>query len=967
MALPDSIRLNVALRMFDISADKAALILWSKGHQIQARPTVKITSEQFVILYDELKLQGHFKGQTERTAEKFYDNYNNSLGKIDLEQTSSTSNTVFKKRRVRARSNNENKRDLSRIHAYVENEKCKIIAKLKWYYNRQTNGEYGFLTCSGLPDIRFSGGSVIDANPHQLSEGQELVVTIKKRELEKYSDLKAIQVNLVADENNLLFLVHLAFSTPWSSLIAMENHNKLDEAIEKLDLNDKTTLQERIKRALGELESIELNQAIFVHQIADKAKLGLLNTIEMAILDKLGEGNHFRFWLRCNTQIAFASIESDAMKFMTQNFTEWNIVLDKVDKRNKEFILNTIVEEILRKNENIVKEDLVTLVSNFELNGCTFPFEKLNPVQLLELWLSGNLNQFPVDAIFDSIRTGYNLILGFQKNNDSENERKINSLKAYFNKIFAKTTEEERKKINSKFLYESQNDDDSFNLFLFLLDYLPIDATKAHLVSQFYTNFSDYHRLKLFVLDHTEEIDYHSVVIYTALLKSEEQKLFFKKVLKLKMEGGLNLSLQDLNKITSIDYQTSEYARMIDGSQLDFSVSVIVRLMNDLSQGVITKRNTIFELVARQIKRPEDLLVIDGFFEECEGRTVLAWDKIQDSDGESEYSYHKLFRSDDKPRFSNYCAGRKALIRNTGEPSLCNKSGFEFWWCENRQCYDLARKKHSTDDWKNYTLEDALRILDIPHQESQYEILLGVINRVNRFLKHLTCRKCEKILKPKGKSNYAFFNVTTFSCQDAECTEHGKQIYLSHCSNGRCEDIIDSRDCVKCKPKGFGPECGWYICKSCNSCCSSENLARRKYIKEQTGQEYKCHINGHKDQGIKCCSSCGEEMTRTKNSQEVYLNQLNWFIENKEKHPHVSNYGQRQGDNKWWFIWSQGKYDYKQYRRQLKGMRNSGFNVPDYDVLEKVNQLVAEPIQWAAFEIHECPGCGNSLETRIGN
>ncbi len=960
MAENATIRLNQVLRMFNISLDKAILLFWSRGYEVEARPTTKIKFEHFEVLYDELKRQNYFKGQPERTAKEFYNHYIDSRHR-EKTVPEKQSGVILKKKRIR-RSSNGDKRDLDAIHVYEESDCYKIIAKLKWYYNRQTEGEYGFLQYKGLPDIRFYGNSVLGVDPHHLSKGQEVVVTLKKIDIEYGSSLKALRVNLLKDETNIKYLVHLCLKSSHHNLVTKEIIIQLEDRISSLKSNEKINLEKNIVAGFVGLSTITLNQAEVVHYLLEKIKYDGLPEIEQEIFDKLSSESHVQFWMNCNNKIPFGTLKTDILNYLIKNEEYYSPVLEKLRPSKQEEVLNALFDFFKDGEENFSVVRLAGLKSYFDKYEAIFPHNELSQEQLFQIWLLDALDYLPVDAI-------YTKLLQLSGHHEKEElEENTRYLADTINSIFSKSDEDEVKEILSKCLYEIEdNDSASFNFVWFILRYLPKGKNKTNFVDKVYHRFSDYYKLKLFVLDYTDNIDYNNVVIYTALLKSEEQKLFFKKVLKLKEDRNLILSLQDLDRITTIDYQTSEYGRMIDVSQLDFSLSVIVQLLKDLSQGVITKRNTIFDLVARQIKQPEDLLVIEGFFEECKGRTVLARDRNQDSDGESEYSYHKEFRFDDMPRFSNYCAGRKALKRISGEPSLCNKSGLEFWWCENRQCYEIARKSHGTDDWKNYTLEDALRILNIPYQTSQYEILLGVINRVNRFLKHLTCRKCNKILKPKGNSNYAFYNVTTFSCQDAECTEHGRQIYLSHCSNGKCEDIIDSRDCVKCKPKGFDPDCGWYICKSCNSCCSSENLERRKYIIERTGQEYKCHTIGHKDQGIKCCSKCGEEMTRAKSSQEVYLNQLNWFIENKEKHPNVSKYGQRQGDNKWWFIWNRGQFEFQQYRRQLKGMRNSGFNVPNYDVLENESQLVAEPNQWAAYEIHECPGCGNSLETKIGN
>lgn len=126
-----------------------------------------------------------------------------------------------------------------------------------------------------------------------------------------------------------------------------------------------------------------------------------------------------------------------------------------------------------------------------------------------------------------------------------------------------------------------------------------------------------------------------------------------------------------------------------------------------------------------------------------------------------------------------------------------------------------------------------------------------------------------------------------FSCARIKIAKkNSKDIYLSHCLNGECEDIIDSRDSVKCKSHGYDGECGWYICKNCNVCCSSEKLIARKNNLERLGQEYKGHLIGHRNRGIICCSKCGNEMNELIVSIDSYKKQLNWFLEKDKTQLH---------------------------------------------------------------------------------
>src|SRR5690606_3526108 len=403
------------------------------------------------------------------------------------------------------------------------------------------------------------------------------------------------------------------------------------------------------------------------------------------------------------------------------------------------------------------------------------------------------------------------------------------------------------------------------------------------------------------------------------------------KVLMLIDTNQLQITLDDLNKMTTYDYEMHEYAKEIDGVGIDFTLSVILKIVNDLKNKVYTKRNTIFDIIADTIKTPNDLLIIDGFFEECHGRKVIETVESMVQEEEEQEQKYELVKKDFKPRFSIFCDGRKAIIKGTNEPNLCKKSGFEFWWCENNKCYNACRHPKKPEYWKYYTLEDVLRILKIDYETKQYEIVLNVINRVNRFLEHLSCRSCKTILRPKNKSKYAFYGVTLFLCQNKECEKENEEIYLSHCLNGKCEDIIDGRDCVSCKNEGYDDTCGWYICNNCLACCSSEKLRARKYVLEEImNLEYTCHLEGHLNRGVICCNKCGYETVKNKGFADLYQKQLDWFIQYKDTHPNISKYGIRK-DGKYWFIWDQGNFTPEQYRKQLSSMLKSGFSIPKYN------------------------------------
>ena len=70
MAEVKSIRLNKVLREFNISLDRAVEFLSSKGHEIEARPTTKISNEEYQVLFDEFQTDKSKKVASKEVGEE---------------------------------------------------------------------------------------------------------------------------------------------------------------------------------------------------------------------------------------------------------------------------------------------------------------------------------------------------------------------------------------------------------------------------------------------------------------------------------------------------------------------------------------------------------------------------------------------------------------------------------------------------------------------------------------------------------------------------------------------------------------------------------------------------------------------------------------------------------------------------------------------------------------------------------
>ena len=844
---------------------------------------------------------------------------------------------------------------------FHDKDNYRFKANVKWYYNQRNRGEYGFLEIKNIGDIHFSGNVFLYKDPKKLNPGDEVVVTLNKKEFDNNKNkIKATAVNLISDEKDLDYLLFYFINHFYDQKSNLEIvTNRIAALKEKLNIDQIKLIESFISEKI-KLQDLDFDKFKFIYILQKSCNININNLLDFTSLspDKI-----FNFWFIIEElEVDFQLIKESLINYVKLNLRNSKKILFRISESDRKEILNQIFIEKCTLYDGYNYELLVLITDLFKAYEIPINYNIIQEDLLLRLWENKVITHLPFEPIYNKL-----IILKdkFYNANSFDEKSKISSSTFEF---LGKVSSDDLKNILAKTHYEQDliSNKDHFHTIIFFISHISEIETKEEFINEIFNKADSYYKIKLFVLDYTDEVDYNEVVIYTGLLSSENQKLFFKKIIKLIAENKIDLSLEDLNRITTIDYQTSEYAKEIDGVGLDFTLSVILKVINDLKNNITTSRTSLFDLVANQIKTPKDLLVIDGFFEKCSGKTIIeenGTNKLEDGTFETLYKTAK--KEHFLPRFSTFCDGRKAVLKGTSEPVLCKKSGLEFWWCENSQCYDVCRKTHTPAQWKNYTLEDVLKILKITYDNTQYEILLNVINRVNLFLQHLSCRKCNSILRPKGKSNYTFYGVTMFSCKNKDCEEHSNDIYLSHCLNGQCEDIIDSRDSVKCKPPGFGDDCGWYICKNCNACCSSDKLKARKSNLEKLGQEYKCHLEGHRDRGIICCSDCGHEMKEPIASVEIFKKQLDWFLEHKNNHPNIYNSGQRKNDGKWWFIWTRGSYSFEEYRTQLQSLFSSGFSIPDFNNKEKDSQLIAEPFEakkLAIDKVFVCPNCDKHFD-----
>lgn len=556
--------------------------------------------------------------------------------------------------------------------------------------------------------------------------------------------------------------------------------------------------------------------------------------------------------------------------------------------------------------------------------------QKVNSEVAHELWLNDILDNCQISYISE-------ILLGISEKNKEE--------------IFSKCTVEEKSNIlfSAIFKMDLANGNFEYSSLKELLTITNLFAPDVEykILSEVLNTIPEYYKLNLWLDEFYDELDFNLYKPYVITLSTDEQRIFLKKVLKYIHEGSVSLELDDLTSLNVMDYDTSIASQQIDGSKIDFSTSIVLNTLRELRDNNSFKESTIkskiLEIIINQIKNPEDLLEIKGYFDKCVGRCKVRENEKTNDDGETNVELIYEINSEDLPRMHTYCDGRKSLKADKFTPNLHDITKKEFWWCANLPCHEISRKLHSSEDWRNYSLMDFLHILKIDYKEIDLELYLIVINKLNRFLSHMSCRSCNHILRPVGKSNYAFWGVSNFHCVNEKCDDK-KSIYISHCLNGRCGETIDSRDSVKCSPDGFSSEqCGWYICQNCHSCCSNSAIQMRAENLRVNGRNYVCHTEGHKDLGIMFCNQCGSKMNNSEGDPEKRKMVIEFFKHYSSNAQVVASSGQRPKDCGWWFRFVKGQLTDEQYQQKLRNLAIYGFNIPNIEDKSLTVQFVSEP------------------------
>lgn len=371
------------------------------------------------------------------------------------------------------------------------------------------------------------------------------------------------------------------------------------------------------------------------------------------------------------------------------------------------------------------------------------------------------------------------------------------------------------------------------------------EATRKALFDYVSQSITRGNRVRLWFDGHSTNIDLKEIIEEFSTFSKDEQLKLLRKT----------FTLVHSQKPNSLEIFLKQLLSLLTKENINLDVRICLKVLESLkTKHDYIGENIISEIIASYVdENLKEIIQIYDLFEKCRGRTWM-------TNGEHQRSWYLNIEGKDFPvsndrvkignsHYSFDKENRKVVVDGTTYPfrwskkehnifsklyerpvgiTFCDavKSQYEenleryFYWCCNGKCYAPCQNDHIHLEWNQYSLRDFIKILNLPFEENKYYRFVSVVNRANRLLEKLQCNSCKRLLRDARTSEFAFYRVTTFHCTNPACEQYHNVVYLNHCLNWRCLNVVDSRISKKCPN-------GWFICDSCNNCCSQEKIERR--------------------------------------------------------------------------------------------------------------------------------------------
>lgn len=772
----------------------------------------------------------------------------------------------------------------------------KHINLVKWF-GTNDGSKYGFIEYDNLINkenaVFLHKNNILQPSQDNLSEFFEnQVVTFCVRHSKKGTDkLESYDVLLLEDENDNEFLISEFFL-----LFKAKNYNTLYKKLSKEIKNRKNTF--------------------FLYQ----------NLIEINLIDILKEED-FDNNLKTLLEI-FAEIITDS-----PNLTDIIIQQVLLEIETKPSLINShlnYLSDIFDTDSNIQRKLSLGIIDLIESKK--FSIISVSQLEKILRYLSTDLSDENINTLIEQCDFAILKALWLTKNQDNLTQNNYELILTLLIK-HPDSPESLSNIVETKNFFKQICDRELGNYYNQVLN-LTDNKTKV----------------LLWLNDEIEYFDFDLYLTILPILDFCSQQLFIKKLFSLIAKQELKISAKQIIALPVNDYSTKvafEFIKKISDKENINKNFLKYDLLRTISESNL-------------INHASDILNLNGFFNLCQGRIIettravnttyypnsinsISGQFIKDGNIIEDKQYFYIRKAVEKFSEQNpnpiACDGQ--LSTRNGAENL-SKGGERFLWCRNRQCFGCSRVYQNDTNWQNYTILDFLKILNIEFSEYTIEILYGAINRVNRFLEHLNCKSCGKLLKPNGNSNYTYYRVSTFSCDNQDCLNPDKNVYISHCSNGHCNGTIDSRVSVKCNN-------GWVICSSCFACCSEEGLSKRNTDRQINYMRDVAWRPAHKGLAI-LCPKCANPMQYkdVSQKQEEYSQVLKDFerlanLNISAEQKLVGKFGTNSLGLKWFVVY-QRHLTHKNFMNNLYYWKSLGFDITDFPTkLDKKNYLVSEP------------------------
>ena len=427
--------------------------------------------------------------------------------------------------------------------------------------------------------------------------------------------------------------------------------------------------------------------------------------------------------------------------------------------------------------------------------------------------------------------------------------------------------------------YNLEISEQSFNLVSDLIN-TKNQTLVQNLLDLLYRISADYIKLKFWLSDFINREDYDIYQSNFIFLGTSDQKKYIKKLFYLLSKKAVNISYDRISVLKNLIHSYSDGKKF----KLDFSCHIILESIESVKSGSFLNEVSIFTILTKHIENDTaSLITLNGFFEKCSGRS------IPDATFETEEGQKSIvsLKKIPIPRNVEFCEGVRF-----GETGKDRTYQHDCWWCRSGSCYAANQLNELPTNYNDFTLATFFSILDIQFDKKEYYDFLGLLNKIEMFLKHLNCRSCNHILKPDKEGYYSYYRIANFVCSNPTC-DNRKTVYLNHCLGAkktaiktRCDNLIDSRDTVRCNyikhnPSNNYEKYGPYVCNLCGSCCSQKSLEKKhnelneRKWNMQPGLDWKVRNKvGHLENGEIFCYSCGTEMTNNEEEYKEFVSRL---------------------------------------------------------------------------------------------